>query len=92
MHATFEAIKTELTQASELLKAIPSNEPLSIAHGNWSFAGVTRDELMLVPLNLIARIDSRGSESEAPNDALLRDYLRRLAFLRTNTIPQIWGG
>ena len=92
MHATLEALKSELTQVTELLKtALPNNEPLSITHGNWSFPGITRDELMRAPRIIIAHIDARGSEDQPPNDALLRDYVRRLAFLRTSTIPQIWS-
>jgi hypothetical protein len=92
MHATLEAIKSELTQLAETVRTgVPNNEPLSVAHGNWTFPGVTRDELLREPIQLIELIAARGGDAQAPNDALLLDYVRRLSFLKAHTIPQIWG-
>jgi hypothetical protein len=92
MHSTLETIKAELTQVAALLKtAVPNNEPFSIAHGNWSFPGVTRDELVRAAVQLLDLISASGGENTAPNDATLLDYVRRLSFLRTHTIPQIWS-
>lgn len=91
MHATLESLKSELTQVVSGVSAIGNSEPFSIAHGNWSFPGVTREELAQLARADIELINEFGGDQAPPNDKLLADYTRRLAFLRTNTIPNIWG-
>lgn len=93
MHPTLELLDKELAQlAAQVTSAIPSNEPLNVAHGNWSFPGVTRDELVQEATNLRLCIEQNAGDVLGPNEALLADYGRRLTFLRGNTVPQIWGG
>lgn len=92
MHIAFVNIKSELEQLVTTIKTvIPSNEPFGIAHGNWSFPGLTRDELAQLPASLATLIDARGGDEIKDNEALLLDYVRRISFLRTNTIPNLWG-
>jgi hypothetical protein len=92
MHPTLKALKSELTQiATQVKSAIPNNDPLNVAHGNWSFPGVTRDELIEMAVSLEQLIDNYGGDVIASKEALLADYVRRLAFLVPHTIPQIWG-
>jgi hypothetical protein len=93
MHPTLELIKNELVQIAANVKSIvPSNEPFNVAHGNWSFPGITRDELAQIATSLVELIEQRGSDELKTNETLLADYVRRLSFLRSNTIQQLWGG
>lgn len=92
MHPTLVSIKSELKQLSDtLLSVIPSNEPFNVAHGNWAFPGLTRDELILISNKLADLIDNRGGDDLQNEEILLADYVRRISFLKTHTVPQIWG-
>ncbi len=92
MHPTLDAIKSELVAlATQLKTSVPSNEPFNVVHNNWSFPGVTRDELIADTTSLIQLIDQRGGDTLKTNETLLADYTRRLNFIRGNTIPQMWG-
>lgn len=93
MHPTLELLDKELVQlAAQVTASVPSNEPFNVAHGNWSFPGVTRDELIQMTLDLSQLIEQRGGDSLSRNEVLLADYVRRLVYLRGNTVPQLWGG
>lgn len=93
MHPTLELIKNELVQIAANVKSnVPSNEPFNVAHVNWSFPGITRDELAQIATSLVELIEQRGSDELKTNETLLADYVRRLSFLRSNTIQQLWGG
>lgn len=92
MHATLLTIENELQQLAASVKAtVPSNEPFNIAHGNGFFPGLTRDELAQAADGIIELISARGGDVLAANETLLADYPRRLVFLRTTTLPQLWG-
>ncbi|MGZ5801277.1 MAG: hypothetical protein ACXWJZ_11670, partial [Burkholderiaceae bacterium] len=93
MHAVLIPIKTELTAVMSLVKSsLPNNEPLGNAHSNWSCPGITRDELAGVASALLDIINSYDDSVAIINEPLLSDYARRLNFLRSSTIPNIWGG
>ena len=93
MDAVLKALHGDLTTlASNLKTAIPSNEPLSVAHGAWNLPGITRDELVSVVETLLETISKVEGDDEPANSTLLADYRRRIAFLTANTVPQIWGG
>lgn len=91
MHPTLELIKKELEQLAVAVNTIPNNEPFNIAHGNWSFPGITRDELVRSATTLVEMIENRGGDKVEANETLLADYPRRIVFLRSNTIAQIWS-
>lgn len=92
MHPILELIRNELDQISATIpKVMPNNEPINIAHNNWGFAGITRDELIQVATSLSQFIKSRGEEELESGEASLKDYVRRLTFIRSNTIPQFWN-
>lgn len=92
MNSTLKLVDDELTQLVVSLKAIGSNEPLNVAHGAWNIPGTTRDELLQTVARLQSLIADRGEDQLTSNEALLADYPRRLAFLRSHTVPQIWSG
>lgn len=92
MNPTLKLVNDELVQLVTSLKAIGSNEPFSVAHSSWNIPGTTRDELLQTVDRLMSLISDRGVDQLAANEALIADYPRRLAFLRANTVPQLWSG
>jgi hypothetical protein len=92
VRATLESLKTELAAIAAAVDAIGSTDPFNIAHGNWSFSGLTRTDLARMATTCVELIEVFGGNVPSKDDALLTDYVRRLNFLRMQTIPQIWGG
>lgn len=94
MHPTLEAIQSQLQQLTlQIRNSIPNEEPLSLSQG-WPQVGITRTEFMEEAESLVDLIDS-GNIADLNNkkiDQRLSDYVRRLEFLRTHTVPQLWGG
>jgi hypothetical protein len=92
MHPTLHSIQNKLTQViTQLQSAVPSDEPLGTAHGNWSFPGLTKNELIEEAQLLIDLIADNDTDDISKNEAQVADYERRLEHLRAHTIPQIWG-
>lgn len=92
MHETLTAIKGQLTKlVSQVQSAIPGDDPLGNAHGNWSFPGLTRSELVEHAQSLINLIDQRGSDEISNGEARLKDYSRRIDHLVGNTVGQLWS-
>lgn len=91
LNETLSQIKEELTQIIDALSVIPNNEPFSVTHGNWTFPGLTKNELISAARDLSESIQTRGREDLGPSKVQLDDYIRRLQYLRTNVIPQIYG-
>lgn len=81
----------ELDKIIEALSTMPNNEPFSLAHANWSFPGLTKNELIFAARDLSEKIRIRGKEDLGPSKVQLDDYIRRLQFLRSNTVPQIYN-
>ena len=93
MNKILQDLKNELSSISEAIKSvIPNDEPLSIAHGNWSFPGVTRLDLAWYADELVDFLDAHDREPKSDNEFLYYEkFIPRLAFLRSHTIPQMWG-
>ena len=90
MDAVYTALHGDLTTlASNLKTVVPSNEPLSVAHGAWNLPGITRDELVALVETFLQMILKVEGDEEPKNSNLLADYRRRIAFLTSSTIPQI---
>lgn len=91
MHPALVAINVQLDSIVVLLKeAVPSEEAFGLAHGNWSFPGLDRAELIEEAQSIIDLIAERGSDEITDSDRLT-DYLRRLKHLQSSTIPNLWG-
>lgn len=92
MHIGLNNIKRELTNIVEHLDSkIPTDEPFSIAHNNWSFPGLTKADLIAEVQDVINLIDKYGSEDLGGSEATIIDYVRRLQYLQIQTIPNLWG-
>lgn len=92
MHETLEALQTQLKQVVAKVKAtVPAGQPFGVAHNNWSFPGLTSEELALEAQSLVDLIDDHGDDDLDDADGVLQDYVRRIKFLHENTVPNIWG-
>ena len=92
MHRTLTKISSRLTELINHLESnIPNNDPFGNAHGNWSFPGLTKLELIKETQSIIDAISSNPTDEIEENGDLLSDYLRRLDHLRDQTIPQLWS-
>lgn len=92
MHQTLIAIQQHLGQViAQLRLLVPNDEPFGNAHGNWSFPGLTRVELIEDVQSIIDLIEDQGSDDIGGHDARLNDYVRRLQHLQQHTIAQLWG-
>lgn len=92
MHSVLSKICNELEQLATAVTAhITSDEPLTIAHNNWSFPGLTRGELFEAAYSIVEEIKRHDPAELGEMEARLRDYPRRLSTLRSLTVPQLWG-
>lgn len=93
MNPILTSIEDELTQLANSIKTtVPSNDPLSNAHGVFNNPGITRDEIVEaveLAISLVAECESAELSSAG---VLIADYQHRLSFLRTSTVPHIWSG
>ncbi|WCM91147.1 hypothetical protein M5C99_11970 [Acidovorax sp. NCPPB 2350] len=93
MHATLTTIQAQLnTVVSQLESTVPNDEPFGNAHNNWSFPGLTRAELVEDAQSLLNLIEERDVEElDSATDQRLKDYVRRLKHLHSQTIPNLWS-
>jgi len=92
MHPTKAALTAELEAIEAAIKAhMPSDQILSVAHGNWSFPSIALSDL-IEPLTLLKSTLSQVTDEDfAAQQPILEGFLARFIFLRGNTVPQIWG-
>lgn len=92
MHQTLITIQQHLKKViAQVRSAVPNDEPFGNAHGNWSFPGLTRAELIEEAQSIIDLIEDQGSDDVGDHDARLKDYARRLLHLQQHTVAQIWS-
>ncbi|WP_417644613.1 hypothetical protein, partial [Klebsiella variicola] len=92
MHEILSDLKVELESIiSKINTLIPSNEPFSVAHANWTFPGLTKNDLINRANNLISLIECIGDDVSEENLIILADYKRRLRFISDSTIPNLWS-
>ncbi len=94
MHSTLTTVQGQLkTLINQIQSAMPSDEPIGLAHGSWNLPGLTRAEFMEEAQSIIDLIQEEGAdELDTATATRLADYGRRLDFLRTNTVGQMWSG
>ncbi len=92
MHETLEELQAQLKKVIAQVKAsIPAGQVFGIAHSNWSFPGLTSEELSAEAQSLIDFIDDYGVDDLGDAESVLSDYIRRIKFLHESTVPNIWG-
>lgn len=92
MHQTLVTIQQHLEKViTQVRTAVPNDEPFGNAHGNWSFPGLTRAELIEEAQSIFDLIEDQGGDEIGDHDARLKDYVRRLQHLQQQTVGQLWG-
>lgn len=92
MHKTLTAIQARLGEVIAQVKtSVPNDEPFGNAHGNWSFPGLTRAELIEEAEKIVDLIEEQGGDDLGEHEARLQDYVRRLQHLQQQTVAQLWG-
>ncbi|HCI6654123.1 TPA: hypothetical protein NPP25_003615 [Klebsiella quasipneumoniae subsp. similipneumoniae] len=76
---------------SKLGTIIPTNDPFSIVHANWTFPGLTKNDLINKARNLISLIECIEDDIPDEKISILMDYKKRLRFISDSTIPNLWG-
>lgn len=93
MHAQLESTKDHLKGIIKALTTkIPNDTSFGIAQGNWSFPGLTRQDLIDEAQEIIDFIDDHEADELEDDDIdSLDEFDKRLVFVRDQTIPNIWG-
>jgi hypothetical protein len=92
MHSALLSIQEHLDQLAEQVRtSIPNDEPFGNAHGNWSFPGLNRVDLIEEAQSIIDLIEDKGGDDVGDSEPRLNDYIRRLLYLKKSTVPQLWG-
>lgn len=92
MHETLKTLQIHLKQVVAQVKAtVPAGQPFGNAHGNWSFPGLTCEELAAEAQSLVDFIDEHDVDDLEEAEVVLQDYVRRIQFLHSNTVPNIWA-
>ncbi len=92
MHETLEALQAQLKLVVTQVNAtVPAGQPFGTAHNNWSFPGLTSEELASDAQSLVDLIAERGKDDIKEGENVLQDYVRRIKFLHSQTVPNIWS-
>jgi len=92
MHKTLKAIQARLGEVIAQVRAsVPNDEPFGNAHGNWSFPGLTRAELIEEAETIVDLIEEQGGDDLGEHEARLQDYVRRLQHIQQQTVGQLWS-
>lgn len=92
MHKILKELQTELNQVVAQIKAtVPAGQPFGNAHNSWSFPGLTSEELASEAQSLVDWINEHGDDELGKEESVLQDYVRRIKFLHSSTVPNIWG-
>ncbi|WP_409321191.1 hypothetical protein [Pseudomonas monteilii] len=91
METNMAPLIAELNQLVADLRAhVPANSVFNISHGNWSFPGLTLEDIVGPINDLIALVEHGAGGFEAVPE-MVQNFTQRITFLRGNTVPQVWG-
>lgn len=76
---------------AQLQASIPNDTPFSTAHGNGSFPGLSRSDLINYITEIKLLIEAQDINELGEQEPVLENYISRLQVLQTQTIPNIWG-
>lgn len=91
MHEALKVLQKRLEDLITALQSnIPNDEPFGNAHNNWSSPGVSRAELTEEVQSIINLIEDQETDDLGDLETRIRDYVRRLDHLHSQTIPNMW--
>ncbi|HEX5806624.1 MAG TPA: hypothetical protein VFY31_09860 [Macromonas sp.] len=92
MHQTLETLQNQLIKVVAQVEAkIPVGKAFGNTHNNWSFPGLTSEDLADEAQSLVDFIDEHDEDDLGEAESVLQDYVRRIKFLHDQTVPNIWG-
>jgi len=92
VHETLQNIQKSLDGLiAQLQASIPNDTPFSTAHGNGSFPGLSRSDLINYITEIKLLIEAQDINELGEQEPVLENYISRLQFLQTHTIPNMWG-
>lgn len=92
MHDTLKALQAELSDLIKQVEAkVPAGKPFGKSNNNWSFPGLTSEELVAEANSLIDLINECASSDPGAFDNTLLDYVQRIRFLHSQTVPNLWA-
>lgn len=85
-------VGNELRKIIEKIQtAIPSNDPFNIVHGNWTFPGISRDDLLSIANELLEKVVNIETQNAEVDPLKFKSYAERLRFMADNTLQNIWS-
>lgn len=92
MHEALHLIQQQLAKTAALVcSSIPNDEPNGVSQGQWTFPSLTRTEIADEAQAISDLIEDFGADDLGDHELFIADYGRRLQFLQTNVIPQMWS-
>jgi hypothetical protein len=92
MHESLVALQAQLKQVVAQVKAsVPANQPFGSAHNNWSFPGITSEDLVAEAQSLVDLVEQHERDDLSDSEDAIQDYVQRLKFLHASTVPNIWS-
>jgi len=92
MDKVLDALRTELNKLIvQVQTKVPAGKVFGIAHNNWSFPGLTSEELAAEARSLVDLIDEYDEVDLDQVENSLLDYVPRIKFLHDQTVPNIWS-
>ena len=73
------------------IKGMPNSDIIGVAQNNWSFPAVSRDDLVASVEKLRPLFVSIPEEPDEAQMAEIEEVRRRVAHVRSQTVPQLWG-
>lgn len=95
MNENFKPLVETLTATATAIIAFSPTEKrgLNVVHQGWSQPAIGLPELAEMANSLVQEIQQFGlDELDETQLASIADWVQRIEFMRTNTIPQVWGG
>jgi DNA repair exonuclease SbcCD ATPase subunit len=92
MHQALKGIQEQLKIViTQLQSTIPNDDPFANAHDNWTFPNLSRSELVEEVQSIVTFIEDHETDDLGESESLIADYIRRLEYLHSQTVPNIWG-
>lgn len=91
MHESLMNVTKQLqTLIEQLQSSMPSEQPFGIAHANWSFPAISRVDLVEEVQSVIDFIESHEVDELGQSEPRIKDYIRRIEHLCSQTVPNMW--
>jgi hypothetical protein len=93
MHQILENTVDELRAlAKQIDRSSAESRGFNVAGNNWSFPGISKDDLVQWAVNLADEIESADLDDLGNFEESLYNYGLSIGYLRSNTVQYLWNG